>query len=107
MTNKKHKQPDITFTRLMHSGRKTTKGRKKKNHVTITGLFWDHAKNCDRRYNYNACVNALMDRWQQNLPISGLAKGESILYAKHKELNHPIVETRKQKRRRIAAFVKG
>jgi len=103
-----NEQNDISFLHLRVTQRKKAKGRSgPKQHHTITGLFFDHARNKEITYDYSACVNALMDRWQRNLTITGLAKGEFSLHQKHQELGHPIVETRKSKRKRQRDFILG
>jgi hypothetical protein len=48
-----------------------------------------------------------MDRRRKKLPVKGLIYGARRLKEKHKELGHPITETRQQKRRRVAAFING
>ena len=102
------KQHDITFQRFFVDQRKRAKGRKgSKKHITIAGIFFDHAKNKEVTYDYSACTNALMHRWQNGEKISGLAFGEARLFEKHQELNHPITETRKQRRLKRLAFING
>ncbi len=107
--DKKQKQvrSDISFMRVATGTRKTAKGRKKKKHITIVGIFWDPAKNVELKYDYTAAFNAIMDRRRKKLPVKGLIHGARRLKEKHKELGHPITETRKQKRRRITKFVNG
>lgn len=93
---------NISFLRVEASQRKKAKGRKgPKKHTTITGAFFDHARNKEITYDYSACTNALMHRWQKGKSISGLAFGEARLREKHEELGRPITETREQKRHRV------
>jgi hypothetical protein len=107
--DKKQKQvrSDISFMRVSSSTRKTARGRGKKKHITIVGIFWNHAKNVELKYDYTAAFNAIMDRRRKKLPVKGLIYGARRLKEKHKELGHPITETRQQKRRRVAAFING
>ena len=100
------KNNNITFEKVFWNERKTAKSRKKKRHITIVGVFWDHAKNIELRDDYTATFNAIMDRRRRKLPVKGLIHGARQIKNKHQELGHPITETREAKRRRAKAFTK-
>jgi len=92
---------DITYSKLIVE----TFGKKKKAKPSIKALFWDHAANKPRVYNYSVCLNAIEVRTAEKQPTQGLEYGRDKMLEKHGELGIAPQESRKQRRRRLNVFV--